>query len=333
MKKINYKLINTLLLLIIILLLYKLFPFIKELLSIVLKTLSPLLISFIISYSIYPITHLLEKKLNKTMSYIITISLIIIFLFILIYLLVPIIIKESYILLNDLISIIPNILNNIPSILNNLIESTLHTLTNNLYNISINLIKNSISFIINIILITILSISFLINMENIRKYIKTHIKNKKLYTLIKNIDKELLRYIKSIFKIIIIETTQYTLLYYLIGHPYYYILGLSIIISIIIPYIAVIFINLVAFITAINISKKLFILTIIISIFTPIIDNYIIEPKIIGKTTKLSFIEVIISLIISSSLFKTLGLIIAVPLYIIVKNIIKYLYLIYNKAK
>ena len=335
MKKLNYKLINILLVFLIMFLLYKLFPLFYMFFGVLKKVLGPFFISFIISYALYPIAVFFNKRFNKTLSYIFTILIVIFLFFILFYFSIPIIIKELNILGNDLLTILPRILSkNIPSVFSNLINNTLSIFSNNVYKVSLSFIKNSISFVINLSLIAIMSVSLLVNMDKIRSFLKRVIRNKDVYLLIQNIDSELFCYIKSIFSIMLIEIFEYTLLYFLIGHPYYYLLGILIGITTIIPYVGALFTNFIAFITAINVSSKLFIFTALISLFIPIIDNYLVDPKIMSKRVKVSFLEVIVSIVISSSLFGVTGLIVAVPLYIIVSNIVKYLYkTIYNKAK
>ena len=54
----------------------------------------------------------------------------------------------------------------------------------------------------------------------------------------------------------------------------------------------------------------------------PIIDSYIIQPKIYKGTNQISPLSTIIVVILGGIIFKTIGIIIAIPLYIVIKNII-----------
>ena len=54
------------------------------------------------------------------------------------------------------------------------------------------------------------------------------------------------------------------------------------------------------------------------------VTSYVINPKIIGKTTGLSSIFVIMSVIIMGDLFGVIGMIIAVPVFVVLLRIIEY---------
>ncbi len=320
--KINNKLITILLILSIIFLSFKVLPLISTYFINIKKILNPILISFIISYFLYPIVKFFNKKFSKTISIFITILIIIIVLFIIFYFSIPILLKEINSLIEELSYLLPIILKNID---NNIINSLINSISSNISITSFSFINKSISFIINIIMITVMTISLLINMDKIRTFIDKKLNNKKINILITKIDNDLSSYIKSIFIIMLIEIIEYTTIYFLIGHPYYYLLGVLVGITTIIPYVGALFTNLLALITTLNISKRLFILTSLVALLIPIIDNYLVDPKIMSKTTKIPFIMVIISIIISSSLFGFMGFILATPLYIIISNIIKYI--------
>ena len=83
------------------------------------------------------------------------------------------------------------------------------------------------------------------------------------------------------------------------------------------------FTNVVALITALNISNNLFLICSVIVIICPIIDAYIIDPKIYHKQIKINPLETIISIVVCSTLFGIFGVVIAVPLYIVVVEIFK----------
>ena len=112
--------------------------------------------------------------------------------------------------------------------------------------------------------------------------------------------------------------------FFIIGHPNYLLLAILNSLNSFVPIIGGIFTNFIALITASVISKKLFILTAIISIILPNIDSYIISPRIYKNTNRLSQTLSISSVIISSILFGFYGIIIAIPLLIVIIEIIKY---------
>ena len=92
---------------------------------------------------------------------------------------------------------------------------------------------------------------------------------------------------------------EYTFIYYFIGHPYYLLIGYLAGITTIIPMFGAILTNIIALITGIYVSKKLFILSALVIILCPIIDSYLIDPKIYNKNIKISQIKIIIVIITS----------------------------------
>lgn len=305
MNKINYKLINILIMLLIIISSlylinsYTSFDMIK-------KIINPIILSFFLSYSFYPIIKILNKKISYNISCTIFLSVFFIFLIILIYLLFNIIKKEYLNLVIDIdqfFSLISYI--NIDlSYLKKLLLSYL----------DIDLITNSYSYLINTILILILIIYFTYNMENIRKLFKKNI-------LLTNIDNSLISYYKGFYLVILIEGILYTLFYFLIGHPYFLLIGFLSIITSLIPVIGSIVLNIFALISAYFINDSIFIMTSIILLILPIINNYIIEPKIYKKKVNIPFISVILSCFIFGTIFGFIGIVLSIPLYIIIKNI------------
>ena len=193
-------------------------------------------------------------------------------------------------------------------------------ITKYVINNSIYFIQNVINFITKMMFVILLSICILFNIN----YIKRFISKSKYYILICNINEKLKAYVVANLKIIIIQFFEYLIFFFIIGHPNYLLLAILNSINSFVPIIGGIFTNFIALITASVISKKLFILTAIISIILPNIDSYIISPRIYKNTNRLSQTLSISSVIISSILFGFYGIIIAIPLLIVIIEIIKY---------
>ncbi|MFA7688881.1 MAG: AI-2E family transporter, partial [Bacilli bacterium] len=120
------------------------------------------------------------------------------------------------------------------------------------------------------------------------------------------------------------QIIEYTLLFYIIGHPHFLLLGILSGITTIIPYFGGLFTSVIALITASVISTKLLILTLIICIVFPNIDAYIISPKIYSKAIKLHPLIIIFAVLTGGILFKTIGIIIALPATILIVTTIKF---------
>lgn len=314
--KLNYKLVNLSLILIILFFIYLTKNIWISIFIIIRKILLPILISFFIAYILYSLVKILKKKIkNYYISCLLVLILIFSIFIALSVLTLPIIIKQITLAIDD-IEIFLNYLikNNYLPFLNNILDQY----TN------INIITNSLDLIMNTVIIVILSITFLFNFDNIINKIKNIIKKEKTFKFLSDVNIDLNNYINGLFLIIVIEIIEYSLLYFIVGHPNFLLIGVLAGITTIIPYFGGLFTNFVALITAISISPKLFIITAIIAIFVPIIDNYVIDPKIYNKTTKISVISCLFSIIISNAIFGVLGLIIAIPLYLVFTNILKH---------
>ena len=108
-----------------------------------------------------------------------------------------------------------------------------------------------------------------------------------------------------------------TFIFFLIGHPYYLLLGILCSITTIIPYFGGIFANIIACITAFFISSKLFILTLVVAFICPNIDGYIISPRVYGKTNNIPALLSIFAVFAGGILYGVIGIIIALPVAII----------------
>ena len=330
--KINYKLVNFTLITIIIFFIMITKDVWINLYNILKQALSPVIIAFVLAYVFNSLIPLINFNGGNTLKKVIVLIIFFLVLISIRILAFPLLIKNGIELINYLIPLLKDIIKieSINSYLVGILNKILSILTNN----GITLIKSSLNTFSNIILIIILSIYFLFNMESIKKFIlKIVYKKQTVYNILKNIDYKLTSYLKSIFIITLIEMIEYTLIYFFIGHPYYLLIGYLAGITTFIPMFGAILTNIIALITGIYVSKKLFILSALVIILCPIIDSYLIDPKIYNKNIKISQIKILIAIIISSSLFNILGIIIAVPLCIIFDEIIKELWRIYFTKK
>ncbi len=329
MNKINYKLINFAIIIITFFLISKTTPFFIEIIKYLKTIFLPIIISFIIAYVLNIFATQLNKKIkNRTMLILIILLTFITTAFFVIYFTIPVLITQLVSLSKEIIPFMNQLFNKTILIrfpfIEDMVLKNLNNLILSISNNSFNIVIKSLNILTKFFIIVILSIYFLFKMSSIKKYIyKLFKNNNKLVLCLKEIDHSLFNYIKGLFLILIIEMIEYTLIYFLIGHPNFLLLGFLAGITTIVPYFGGLFTNLLALITSLSISKELFILCTIIALFMPIIDNYIIDPKIYHKTTKINPLKVIISIIIFSSIFGFIGLLISIPLYIIIEIVIK----------
>ena len=330
MNKLNYKLINILLVTVIIFFLYLSLDLWINIFNVLKIVLIPILVSFLLSYIFTPLLVFLSKKgLNKVISIIIIILFIFGLMFLLFYFSLPVLWNELLNLLDIVITYINNLiyknigLSNLGDYIIFYIKDKILEISEFIYNNGINIISSTFKFITNFIIIVILTIYFTFNMDKMKLGIKKLFFGKKIYNTLRSINSNLYKYLKGLGLSMIFEIIIYTLLYFIIGHPNYMLLGPLAGITTIIPYFGQLFTNLLALITALSISKELFIASAIIMIVVPIIISYFIDPKIYQHQIKITPIKVIISLFVASTLFGFIGTVIAIPLYIVIKKILE----------
>ena len=287
---------------------------------------TPFIISFAVAYALYPIMVKLQNKgMRKTLSLTFILVCIIGFLIILISLLIPIISEQIGALSSVVLSFIQDIslkynidLNYIQDNLTD-INSIVNNYGKSIGDFSFSFISKFIDFFSKFIICFITSIYFLVDMDRIRFKLKKWLKkkNKRTYNYLKRIDYELSQYFVGLEKYILIQFIEYTTIFFIIGHPYYLILGILCSITTIIPYFGGIFANIIACITAFFVNTKLFILTLIVAFICPNIDGYIISPRVYGKTNNIPTLLTIFAVFAGGILYGVVGIIIALPVAII----------------
>jgi len=321
--KLDFKLINIALFAVISYFIYESLDLWLNILGKLIKIILPFFLGFAVSYSLYPILICLNKKVPKFIGiFIILFVILLIFIFTFI-LLIPV----SGQIINFLQYVIIfvqniNIDSNILNIINNYITEIGTYLSNGLFK-TINL---SINVITNIILIISSSIYFLIDMDKIRIYFKSYLKNKsiKLFNYFKMIDLEMKKYIQGFIKIIFISFFEYIAMYYLLDHPYFLLLGILSCLSNFIPYFGGMIVQVLAVITGLVVSPQLGIKVAIFTLILGLFDSYIINPLVYGKSNQLHPIITIISVFAGGILFGFIGVLISVPISIIIINSIKF---------
>ena len=311
----NYMLINCTIFIFMFYLLLKI-----GILNKVLDFILIIFLSFTLSYIIYPIYKKLNKKINKLLSVFIIYGTLISIIILFIYMIIP---NANFILkLNDLFTNILVFINKLNQKynLNINLEEYLNNIINYFINNSVCLIKNIFNFFSKIVFIVILSICILINMELLKDLINK-LKNK---VLIYNINDALKNYLVANIKILVIQFVEYTFVFLLIGHPNYILLGILNSVNTFIPFVGSIITNVVAITTASVISKNLLIKTAIVSIVLPNIDAYLVSPKIYNSANKISKTLTIAAILIGGYLFDFYGIIFAIPITIIVIEVLKY---------
>lgn len=322
--KLDYKLLNYLIMFSIIFIIYETRELWINILTIISNILKPIIISIIISY----ISNIYLKKINtifnKIISIIIFITTIIIIIYLIFFKISPIIINQITDSINICIYFIKEF-----SIKYNInftdIYNYLEKINKILPTMDISkIISGTLKYISLITIIISLSIYFFIDFDKIKNKIKIISTRNNSYQFIKNINKEIEKYTTSFLILLIINVIEYAIIFKIIGHPNYLLLGIISGILSIIPIFGGMITNALALITASVINYGLFIRTIIGILVLSILDGYIISPLIYKKNNKIHPILTILAIFINTKFFGIIGTITAVPILIIIKSIYEY---------
>ena len=324
--KLNYKLVNLFLAIASFFLILKLIPESIGLFEHISPIITPILISFLISYMLYLIYKFLPNKINQNIRILIVLFILLIVIIVFIFKLIPIL-KKELTFLADMISYIPKYIPKRINVSNNIsmyLEKSLSNISNNIYKITSDVILKSINTIKTVIFVITLSIFIFIGMDKIKEKLYLLLKKTKYECLIKNILLDISKYFKSLGIIMIIEFIEYTFVFFIIGHENYFLLGFLMSISSLIPYLGNTIVNILSILFSLRISRICFILTVTATLLLPILDAYVVDPKIIKSTLKINQIKIILVSILLNLIFGAIGFILAVPTIIIIENILSH---------
>ena len=303
-------------------------------LSKLLAVFMPFIVAFAVAYALYPYCKKIENYgLPKWLAMGIIYFILFGFLVIMGITVVPLFYDQLVLFLSNISAVITDISSKFELDLGILQKSISTVSTDILKNIgthisdgAINILNASINVITNLIIVVAASVYFLWDMDNIRNTLKSKLKKNRdrVYKYIRKIDIEITNYFNGLLKTILIQFIEYTIVFALIGHPNYLILGILAAITTIIPYFGALIVNILAVIIASVVSTKLLILTVLVCIICPNIDGYIIGPKVYGKTNQLPALVNIFAVFAGGILGGFWGIVISLPITIIIISTYKF---------
>ena len=306
--KLDYKLVNFLLIALIFLVIYVTKDIWIYILNIVIEILKPIIISLIITYIFNLYLKKLNKYFNKYISIFIFLITILVFIFT-IYKLFGQIIEQIKNSSNIIIYFIKEVLLKYNIDIFNLYNK-IDTITEYVPNI----LNNILNYITLLIVIISSSIYIFIDLKKIKNYLKKIF----IYNYISTINKDIESYTYSFMLLSIINVIEYTIIFIIIGHPNYLFLGILSGILSLIPMFGGLITNGVAIATSFIINYRLFIRTLIGILILTILDGYVISPIIYSKSNKIHPLMVILSIYIGGKLFGIIGVIFALPILVII---------------
>ena len=332
--KLNFKLLNLLIIISIICLLYLIKGLWIGIVVNIFNIISPFLLAFAIAYVIYPIIKkLISAGAPKWLSILAVCILGIGSLLIIIILTVPLLYEQILLFISNISVFLSDVstryeinFGNLQSSLTDFSSDIISNLGSSISNGAISAISSSFSVLSKAIVVIAAAIYFLIDMEKIRigfsKYVEK--RNQRTLEFIKELDGELTKYIGGMGLNIIIQMIEYTLAFAIIGHPNYLILGVLSGISAIIPWFGGFIVAILSLLVSSVISTKMFLLTVLICIICPILDGNVIGPKVYGKTNSLHPLIVIFAVSAGGMIAGFWGIVISLPVAIAIKTTYKF---------
>lgn len=325
---IDFKLINTTLLVLIIYLIYQTIDFWGGIFSLIFSIILPFFIAFVIAYAVYPIVKkLVDKNIPKGFSIFIVIFGLFAILFLMFSLITPLLIDQTRSLFNGIVTFLKELstdynvnFKDVQDTLSISFNNILEKLGTYISNGAISVISVSMDYISKIFIVFASFIYFLTDMDKIRLFVKEYLrmKSEKMYKYVATLDEEMGKYLSGFLKIVIISFFEYSIIYTIIGHPNAILLGELASFGNLIPYFGGIVTNIIAAVTAFVISPELFIKTCIVFMIFSSIDGYLINPLVYGKTNQVHPLIVITSVFAGGALFGVLGIIVSLPMSILI---------------
>ena len=334
-KKINYKLVNAALVVLIAFLVYLSGSFWLKIIKTLVKIFLPFLFAFAIAYALYPFLQKMRKKgLPKWMGISIIMLALLVLISLIIYLITTIMVNQVGGLFTNIIDFVESLKDSSMNIKLGGFETSIETVLTNTFsslnsfvsNGAINLINVSLSVIANVFMVIAGFIYFLIDMDKIREDIKLFLRkrSKRTFNYVKTLDEEMRKYLFGLVQVIFITLVEYSLAYTIIGHPNALLLGFLAAVANLIPYFGGIGVNIIASITAFVVSPALLIRTFICFFILSSVDSYVINPTVYGKTNSIHPLITIIALFAGGILFGILGVFISFPLTIIITTTLRF---------
>lgn len=327
--KVNYNLVNLLLIMAIAYIVIVTNAYWSGILFRVFNIILPFFFAFVLAYILHPFVKRLEEKgIRRSLA----LATVVIIFFGLIVALLWITLPAIYDQLIAFSKSVPKIITDMSNRLNldlgdyqTSITESLNDLIKNMGSYistgTIDILGKSVNFLTDMIIVFMVGVYFLIDMDKIRGFIKKYLRRfKREYDYVKALDNEMGKYLHGLAIFMLIQLVEYSLLFRIIGHPSWLLLGVLACVTTVIPYFGGLITNIIACITASVVSTKLFVLTLIITLIFPNIDGYVISPHVYGKTNNINPILVIFVAAICSSLFGILGIALGLPLYLIIRT-------------
>ena len=328
--RINYKLLNLLILMGLLYIIVTNIGTWYNILGSIFSICFPFILAFAIAYALNPVVRKLESKgLSRSLAVTIVVILVTAIIIGLLVATLPLLYNQLITFANSFGQVIEDIgdkfninLSSIEDVGGGYLDSLIVSIGNVVKDGTIDIVGKTASILGKIIITFVVSIYFLAYMDKIRNVVGEFLKKTKykLYRYVRAVDYELSNYLKGLLLFMIIQFFEYSLVFLIVGHPNWFLFGVLASLTTVIPYFGGLITNLLALLTASVISPSLFVATVVICLIFPQLDGYVISPRVYGKTNNINPLVTIMMVSIGGTVFGVLGIIIALPIYIVISS-------------
>ena len=312
-----------------------------------LKVLSPLFIGFVIAWLFNPIVKKLHQKgIPRIVGSILVYAVFLIFIYVFLRILVPTLYKQ----INELIATLPSILDKFSNFADDLINQIsisgidltnfrdnlfdgvggfLVNFTNSLPTSLIGILGSLASGIGTILISLVIGLYMLFDFDAITKHFLKLVPNKNKYeieVLITDIGKEVRKTISGTLLVAFMVFVCDTIGFAIIGLNAPLLFGIFCGLTDLIPYIGPYIGGAAAVIVGFSQGT-------IICVVVQLLENYVLQPIVMSKTTHLHPVTIMIGLLVFAHYFGIVGMIIATPCIALLKVIFRFIVKKYNLFK
>lgn len=311
-----------------------------------LKVLSPLFIGFVIAWLFNPIVKKLNQKgIPRIWGSLIVYTVLILFIFVFLRLLIPTLYNQ----INDLIANLPAILDKFESVIDNFINKisisgidltgakdnlfngigdSLVNFTGSLPNSIMSILGSLLSGLGTILISLVVGLYMLFDFDAISKHFIKLVPNKNKYeieVLITDIGKEVRKTISGTLLVALMVFICDSIGFWIVGLNAPLLFGIFCGLTDLIPYIGPYIGGAAAVIVGFSQGSITGITVLIICIIVQLVENYILQPVVMSKTTQLNPVTIMIGLLVFGYYFGILGMVIATPCIALFKVIFKFI--------
>lgn len=328
--RINYKLLNFLILMGLLYICVTNIGTWFQIISKIVNICLPFIIAFAIAYALHPLEKKLEEKgVRKSLAITFLVIMTLLIIVALIAVTLPLVYQQLISFTSSFGAVIDEVsrkfnldLSNFESTAQDSLNQLIGSLGNILQKGTIDVVGKTVSILGQSVIVLVVTIYFLSYMDKIRSTVKKFLKSLKnrSYDYVKALDIEISNYLKGLGLFMVIQFFEYSVVFFIAGHPNWLLFGILASLTTVIPYFGGLITNILALITASAISSKVFFATLIICLIFPQLDGYLISPKVYGKTNNVNPLVTIMVVSIGGTLGGMLGIVVALPIYILISS-------------